>query len=74
MLATPLTAPVFEGLATAMPRDGTTAPPVEGWVWCGGVWCEGVCGVGGCMGCVRQESRVNIHYEETQELGTKFNH
>ena len=40
MLATPLTAPVFEGLATAMPRDGTTAPPVEGCVWCGvwGVW------------------------------------
>lgn len=37
MLATPLTAPVFEGLATAMPRDGTTAPPVEGCVWCG-VW------------------------------------
>jgi len=68
MLATPLTAPVFEGLATAMPRDGTTAPPVEGCVWCS------VCGVWGCVGCVRQESRVDIHYEETQELGTKFNH
>ena len=31
-LASPLTAPVFEGLATAVPRDTTTAPPVEGCV------------------------------------------
>ena len=27
--ATPLTAPVFEGLATAVPREATTAPAVE---------------------------------------------
>ena len=27
-LATPLTAPVLEGVATAVPADGTTAPEV----------------------------------------------